>query len=121
MPGAARPRPGNYWLLWGNLPTVVEAVMDYEQGREVAVDPRRSPIRSGMTKDGVLPARKVCRRREKRRGRKCKKKVFNEVCKLLRWREFSVKILCRKSLNFFADYDVISIFFTKFAVPKTGF
>ena len=23
VPGAARPRPGNYWLLWGNTPTVV--------------------------------------------------------------------------------------------------
>jgi len=53
-------------------------------------------------------------------GRKCRKKVFNGVCKLLKGRWLGGEILCRKSLKIFAIYDVISRFFTKFAVPKTG-
>jgi len=39
----------------------------------------------------------------------------------LRNAELTYRILCRKSLKYFAKYDVISGFFTKFAVPKTGF
>ena len=56
-----------------------------------------------------------------RAGRKCRKKVFNGVCKSLRNVDLTYHIPRRKSLKYFAKHDAISRFFTIFAIPKTGF